>query len=338
MCLDCRRRPDPTPAAQVDNTGPQATDFFLYELRTASESGARAAARWAGRGSGEAGPAAAAAMREALNLLSVDGSVAVSDAGREGAEFMLDSDRVGDPSAARKLDIAVDPVEGTRFLARGMTNAMSVIAVAPRHTMFAPGPALYMEKIAAPAAALGKIDINAPVSGRLQALAEALDKPVTELTVYVLERTRNKKLVKQIRKTGARVSLFAAGDIAGALMAALPGTGIDALMGTGGVPEGILAACALRALGAEFMGRLDPQQPGEAEALKEAGMDKDRWHSRNELVASDDVQFCATGITSGSLLDGVQRLDAYDRTQTMLLSGLSDGYEILTAYHRRDSE
>ncbi len=326
--MDTRQR-------QVDSIVPQNTDFFLYELRTVSESAARAAARWAGRGSAEAGPAAAAAMRDALNLLSLDGSIAVSDAGREGAEFLLESDRVGDPLAAHKLDIAVDPVEGTRFLARGMTNAMSVVAVAPLGTMLAPGPALYMEKFAAPPAALGKIDINAPVSGRLQALAEALDKPVTDLTIYVLERTRNKKLVKQIHKTGARVSLFAAGDIAGALMAALPDSGIDALMGTGGVPEGILAACAMRALGAEFIGRLDPQQPSEADALKAAGLDSERWYQRNELVASDDVQFCATGITSGSLFDGVQRLSAYERTQTLLLSGLSDGYEILTAYHRR---
>lgn len=319
----------------MDSTVPQNTDFFLYELRTVSESAARAAARWAGRGSPEAGPAAAAAMREALNLLALDGSVAVSDAGREGAEFLLEKDRVGDPSATHKLDVAVDPVEGTRFLARGMTNAMSVVAVAPLGTMLAPGPALYMEKFAAPPAALGKIDISAPVSGRLQALAEALDKPITDLTIYVLERTRNKKLVKQIHKTGARVSLFTAGDIAGALMAALPDSGIDALMGTGGVPEGILAACAMRALGGEFIGRFDPQQPGEAEALYEAGMNSDRWYQRNELIASDDVQFCATGITSGSLFDGVQRLSAYERTQTLLLSGLNDGYEILTAYHRR---
>ena len=320
----------------MENPSLHSAEFFLYELRTVAESAARAAARWTGRGPGEAGAAAAAAMRDTLNQLSLDGSVVASDAGREGAEFMLESDRVGDPSASRKLDIAVDPVEGTRFLARGMTNAMSVIAVAPAQTVFASGPALYMEKIAAPAAALGKIDFHAPVTERLAALGEALDKPIPDLAVYVLERDRNKKLVKQIRKAGARVSLFAAGDIAGALMAALPGTGIDSLMGTGGVPEGILAACAMRALGAEFLGRFDPQQPQEVEALEAAGMDKTKWYARNELVASHDVQFCATGITSGSLLDGVQRLDAYDRTQTMLLSGLNDGYEILTAYHRRE--
>ena len=316
---------------------PPTAEFFLYELRSVAEAAARAAARWTGRGPGEAGPAAATAMRDALNQLSLDGTVIVSDAGREGAEFMLEADRVGDPSADHKLDVAVDPVEGTRFLARGMTNAMSAIAVAPKESLFEPGPALYMEKIAAPVAAFGKIDIKSPIPDRLGALAEALDKPIPDLTIYVLERDRNKKLVKQIRKAGARVSLFAAGDIAGALMAALPGTGIDALMGTGGVPEGILAACAMRALGAEFLGRFDPQQPQEAEALQAAGMDKDRWYTRNELVGSHDVQFCATGITSGSLLDGVQRLDAYERTQTMLLSGLNDGYEILTAYHRREA-
>ncbi|MBT3395715.1 MAG: fructose-bisphosphatase class II [Alphaproteobacteria bacterium] len=320
----------------MDPASSQSAEFFLYELRVVAEAAARAAARFAGRGPGEAGPAAAGAMRDALNQLSLDGTVIVSDAGREGAEFMVEADRVGDPSAAHKLDLAVDPVEGTRFLARGMTNAMSVIAVAPKNMLFQPGPALYMEKIAAPVAAFGKIDFNAPIPDRLAALADALDKPIQDLSIYVLERDRNKKLVKQIRKAGARVSLFAAGDIAGALMAALPGTGIDALMGTGGVPEGILAACAMRALGAEFLGRFDPQQPQEAKALKDTGMDKNRWYTRNEIVASHDVQFCATGITSGSLLDGVQRLDAYERTQTLLLSGLNDGYEILTAYHRRE--
>jgi fructose-1,6-bisphosphatase II len=321
----------------MDPASPHSAEFFLYELRSVAEAAARAAARFSGRGPGEAGPAAAAAMHDALNQLSLDGTVIVSDAGREGADFMLEADRAGDPSADHKLDLAVDPVEGTRFLARGMTNAMSVIAVAPAQALFEPGPALYMEKIAAPAAAFGKIDFNAPIADRLGALADALDKPIQDLSIYVLERNRNKKLVKQIRKAGARVSLFAAGDIAGALMAALPGTGIDALMGTGGVPEGILAACAMRALGAEFLGRFDPQQAQEAKALKDAALDKNRWYTRNELVASHDVQFCATGITSGSLLDGVQRLDAYERTQTLLLSGLNDGYEILTAYHRRDA-
>lgn len=311
-----------------------AAKFFLYELRTVAEAAARAAASWSGRGPSEAGSAAASAMRDALNQLSLDGTVIASDAGREGTDFMLEAERVGDPSADRKLDVAVDPIEGTRFLARGMTNAMSVIAVAPTNSLFEPGPALYMDKIAAPVRAFGKIDINAAIPDRLGGLADALDKPIQDLTIYVLERDRNKKLVKQIRKSGARVSLFAAGDIAGALMAALPGTGIDALMGTGGVPEGILAACAMRALGAEFLGRLDPQQAQEEEALKIAKMDKNRWYTRNELVKSQDVQFCATGITSGSLLDGVQRLGDYERTQTMLLSGLSDGYEILTAYHR----
>mgnify|MGYP006160602393 CR=1 FL=1 len=320
----------------MEATRPPTPEFFLYELRSVSEAAARAAARWAGRGPGEAGPAAAAAMRNALNQLALDGTVIASDAAREGAEFMLEADRVGDPKAEHKLDLAVDPVEGTRFLARGMTNAMSVIAVGPKESLFEPGPALYMEKIAAPVAALGKIDIEAPVPDRLDALAEALDKPIQDLSIYVLERGRNKKLVKQIRKAGARVSLFAAGDIAGALMAALPGTGIDAMMGTGGVPEGILAACAMRALGAEFLGRFDPQQSQEATALQAAGMDKSRWYTRNELVASHDVQFCATGVTNGSLLDGVQRLGAYERTQTMLISGLNDGYEILTTYHRSD--
>lgn len=275
-------------------------------------------------------------MREALNRLDLDGTVIVSDASREGAEQLLENDQVGSPSSLRKLDIAVDPVEGNRFLARGMTNAMSVVAVAPRGTMLAPGPALYMEKFAAPPAALGQIDMNATVGERVRVLAATLDKPITDLIIYVLERTRNKKLVKEIHKTGARVSLFAAGDIAGALMAALPDSGIDALMGTGGVPEGILAACAMRALGAEFVGRLDPQQPGEADALKQAGMVTDRWYQRDQLIGSDDVQFCAAGITSGSLFDGVQGMGSYERTQTLLLSGNSDGYEILTAYHRRD--
>ena len=325
------------PGHRMAQALPPSSPHFLYELRTASESAARAAARWAGRGTDEAGPAAVAAMQNALAHLALDGTVVVSDAGHDGARVLCPGDRVGRPGAGPAVDVAADPVEGTTYLARGMTNAMSVIAVAPRDTMLVPGPALYMEKLAVPARARGRVDPAEPAAERLRALADALDKPVTDLNVYVLERPRHRKLVRAIHKTGARCSLFAAGDVAGTLMTALPDSGIDALMGTGGVSEGILAACAMRALDADFFARFDPQGAAESKSLAEAGLDPGHWYSLQELVSSSQVHFCATGITGGALFDGVQRMGAYERTQTLMLAAGNPGYEILTSFHRRES-
>ena len=225
-------------------------------------------------------------------------------------------------------------MEGTTYLAKGMTNAMAVIAVAPRGAMMSPGPAFYMEKLAAPAAAKGAVDPRAPVEDRLHALSRALDKPVSDLTIYVLEKPRHRELVDRIHRAGARVALYPAGDVAGALMAATPDSGVDALMGTGGTPEGIISACAIRALGGVFCGRLDPQLPTEIAAVAAAGMNTEHWYDVDELVTSGNVVFCATGITTGLLFEGVERTPHHIKTQTLMIAGPSGERQVLTTYTR----
>jgi len=307
---------------------------FIYALRTVTEAAARAAYDWIGRGDKNKGDLAGVeAMRAALNALPVGGTVVIGEGEKDEAPALYNGETVGDPKAECQCDIAVDPVEGTSYLAKGMTNAMAVIAMSPKGTMFDPGPAFYMEKFAGPPAVRGKIDPQAPIADKLNVLARELGKPVSEITVYVLEKPRHKELVSRIHTAGARVALYPAGDVAGALMAAIPESGIDALMGTGGTPEGVISACAIRLLGGEFLGRLDPQLPTEIIAVREAGLDTDCWHGVEELVRSDRVYFCATGITTGLLFEGVERSRTHEKTQTLMISGPKGERQILTTWH-----
>jgi fructose-1,6-bisphosphatase II len=311
--------------------------LFVFALRTVTEAAARAAYDWIGRGDKNQGDRAAVeAMRAELNRLPIDGTVIIGEGEKDEAPALYNGEQIGDPAATLQFDIAVDPVEGTSYLAKGMTNALAVIAMAPRGTMMRPGPAFYMEKFAASPAAKGKIDPAAPAGDKLRDLARLLGKPIQELTVYVLEKPRHRGLVEAIHKAGARIALYPAGDVAGALMAAIPGSGIDALMGTGGTPEGIISACAIRALGGEFLGRLDPQLPSEQAAVRAAGLDVVRWYDVGEMVTSDQVYFCATGITTGLLLEGVERTTGHEKTQTLVISGLSGERQVLTTYHKRN--
>ncbi|KAA5604616.1 class II fructose-bisphosphatase [Roseospira marina] len=298
--------------------------LFLYALRTVTEGAASAAYDWIGRGRKEDGDGAAVdAMRLALNQLAIDGVVVIGEGEKDEAPALYNGERLGTAPGDTALDIAVDPVEGTTYLANGQTNALAVIAVAPRGTMMDPGPAFYMEKLVVPPAARGKIDPTWPVERRLTALGKALGKPVADLTVYVLEKPRHRGLVERIHDAGARVALYPAGDVAGALMAAIPDSGIDCLMGTGGTPEGVMSACAVRALGGDFMGRLDPQLPTEQMAVRDAGLSATHWYALEDMIRSDNVFFCATGITTGLLLDGVRRTATHECLQSMLISGAS---------------
>lgn len=315
---------------------PPNSPLFVYALRQVSEAAARAAYDWIGRGRKEDGDAAAVhAMREVMAQLGIDGVVVIGEGAKDEAPELYKGERVGDPEREARFDIAVDPVEGTSYLAKGMTNAMAVIALAPLGTMFDPGPCFYMEKLAAAPAARGKIDPTAPTGERLRQLADALGKPVSELTVYVLEKPRHRPLIEAIHEAGARIALYPAGDVAGAVMAAIPGSGIDALMGTGGTPEGILAACAIRGLGGTFHGRLDPQLQTETMAVRRAGLDTERWLTLEEMLPSNDVFFCATGITSGLLTEGVERLATVDRLQTLMVVGRTGERQVLTSYYPR---
>ena len=307
---------------------------FIYTLRNVTEEAARSAYDWIGRGDKTQGDLAGVeAMRKALNALSVGGTVVIGEGEKDEAPALYNGETVGDPDADCQCDIAVDPVEGTSYLAKGMTNAMAVIAMSPRGTMLNPGPAFYMEKFAGPPEVRGRIDPSAPVAEKLKVLGKALGKPVSELTVYVLEKPRHKELVAQIHTAGARVALYPAGDVAGALMAAIPDSGIDALMGTGGTPEGVISACAIRLLGGEFLGRIDPQLPTEINAVREAGLDTAQWRGVDELVSSDKVYFCATGITTGLLFEGVERSSTHEKTQTLMISGPKGERQILTTWH-----
>jgi fructose-1,6-bisphosphatase II len=315
---------------------PPQSPLFVYALRQVTEAAASAACDWIGRGRKEDGDGAAVhAMREALGRLGIEGVVVIGEGAKDGAPELHKGERVGHPEREPRFDIAVDPVEGTTYLAKGLTNAMAVIGLSPRGTMLDPGPCFYMEKLAAPPAARGKVDPEAPTSLRLHQLADALGKPVEELTVYVLEKPRHRALIAEIHDAGARVALYPAGDVAGAVMAAIPGSGIDALMGTGGTPEGILAACAVRALGGVLYGRLDPQLQTEAIEVRRAGLDTVCWYGVEELVASDDTFFCATGITSGLLIEGVSRGPDVDRLQTLMIVGRTGERQVLTSYYPR---
>lgn len=313
--------------------------LFVYALCRVTEAAARAATGLVGRGSrGESTRTAIEAMRRELNELSINGRIVIG-------EDCDDVDNTGLPSGltlssgnaeTTSFDIVVDPIEGTSYLARGMTNAMAVMALAPEGALYDPGPAFYMEKFAAPAKARGKIDPEAPTQVKLGQLSSVLDKPVSELTVFVLEKPRHRDLVNQIHNAGARVALYPAGDVAGALMAALPDSGIDALMGTGGTREGMLSAVAIRALGGELMMRIDPQLTTEKAAVAKAGLDTQAWMSVNDLVTSDNVHFTATGITTGLLFEGVEREGNLERTQSLLISGQAgEGgrRQLLTTWH-----
>lgn len=317
---------------------PQTAPLFTYGLRNITEAAARAAYDWIGRGDkNQADHAAVEAMRSELNRLPIDGVVVIGEGEKDEAPLLYNGERIGSSSHDPKFDIAVDPVEGTSYLAKGMTNAMAVIAMAPRGAMLNPGPAFYMEKFACAPAAKGKIDPTWSVAEKLHALAECLNKPVSDITVYVLEKPRHRQLVEDIHRAGGRVALYPAGDVAGALMAAIPESGVDALMGTGGTPEGIMCACAIRGLGGEFMGRLDPQLATERSAVEAAGLDITRWYALEEMCRSDQVFFAATGITTGLLLEGVERTRSHERTQTLLVGGATGERQFLTTHHRRQS-
>jgi fructose-1,6-bisphosphatase II len=316
----------------METPGPVNPEL-VFSLRRVTERAATAAFSWIGRGdSQDAGRAALDAMRAALADVDIDAVVAIGEATRGEAPQPQRGERLGRPGAAFKADIAVDPVEGTSYLVRGQTNALAVLAVAPRGAMLNPGPAFYMEKFVASAPARGKIDPRWPVEKKLTILAEVLGKDVADLTVFVLEKPRHRELVDRILASGARVALYPAGDVAGALMAAIPGSGIDALMGTGGTPEGVMSACAIRAMGGEFLARLDPQLQTEARAVKEAGIDTSKWYERDEIITSNNVFFCATGITTGLMLEGVERTKSHYKVQTMMTTGATGERQILTTY------
>jgi fructose-1,6-bisphosphatase II len=285
----------------------QAPDRNIaMELVRVTEAGAMAAARWIGRGEKEsADQAAVDAMRFVLDSVSMRGVVVIGEGEKDEAPMLYNGEDVGNGQGP-EVDVAVDPLEGTRLTALGQPGAISVIAVAERGTMFFPGAAFYMEKIAVGPHAVGAIDIEASPSENVVRVAEALEKTPREVDVVVLERDRHDDLIAELRAAGARVKLIRDGDVAPAIAAAQPGTGVDILYGIGGTPEGVISAAALKCVGGGIQGRLWPRNEDERRELLEAGLDPARVLHTHDLVAGNDVFVAATGVTNGPLLAGVQ--------------------------------
>jgi fructose-1,6-bisphosphatase II len=279
---------------------------IAMELVRVTEAGAMAAARWIGRGEKEsADQAAVDAMRFVLDSVSMRGSVVIGEGEKDEAPMLYNGEEVGNGEGP-EVDVAVDPLEGTRLTALGQPGAISVIAVAERGTMLFPGAAFYMEKIAVGPRAAGAIDITKSPSENIASIAAALEKTEREVDVVVLERDRHDDLIAELRSVGARVKLIRDGDVAPAIAAAQPGTGVDVLYGIGGTPEGVISAAALKCVGGAIQARLWPRNDDERQQLLDAGLDPARVLHTTDLVSGEDVFVAATGVTNGPLLSGVQ--------------------------------
>ena len=301
-----------------------------------TEAAALASARWLGRGDKEAGDGAAVdAMRISFATLHIDGLVVIGEGEKDNAPMLANGEKVG-MGVGPCLDVAVDPVEGTSLLAYGRPNAISVVGVAPHGSMFNPGPSYYMQKLVVSREARDVVDLDAPVKVNLANVAKAMGKSVQDLVVFVLDKPRHEKLISEIRQAGARIQLHTDGDVAGSLMAVDPRSEVDIMMGTGGTPEGVLAACAIKGMGGQILARLDPQSYVEKEAINEAGVDVREVLTVNDLVRSDDCFFAATGISGGDFLRGVRYSSKYAVTHSLVLRGKTGTLRYVESYHNMD--
>lgn len=315
-------------------TGPDRN--LALDLARVTESAALASARWLGMGRKEDGDAAAVnAMRVCFSGIDIDGLVVIGEGEKDEAPMLFNGERVGSGSGPL-MDVAVDPLEGTNLLALGRPNALAVVALAPRGTMYDPGPAFYMHKLVVPAEARDVADIEAPTGENLARIARALGKSVKDLVVFVLDKPRHKTLIAEIRAAGARIQLHTDGDVAGALLAARPEAEVDVMLGAGGTPEGVLAAAAVRVMGGGMQGRLSPQSEAEKAAVAKAGYRTDRVLYTEDLVSSDDIFFAATGVSGGSLLPGVKFLGHEAETTSLVLRGKTGTTRTITARHSLD--
>ncbi len=302
-------------------------------LRT-TEAAALAAARWVGRGDKEAGDQAAVdAMRVLLGTVHMSGVIVIGEGEKDHAPMLYVGEAVGDGKGL-ETDVAVDPVEGTNLLAKGLPNSIAIVGLAPRGAMANVGSSFYMDKIVVGPDAAGKINLDAPVTENLKAVAAAKKGRVEELTVVVLDRPRNEDKIETARRMGARVRLISDGDVAPSVMTALPGTGIDVVMGIGGTPEGIITACAMHCLGGEIQGRLAPQSDNERKRIEAEGIDLNLKLSHRELVVGDDIFFAATGITQGDFLRGVEYTSDGAVTHSLVTRSRSGTWRVIESHHR----
>ena len=306
---------------------------LAMELVRVTEAAALSAVRYMGQGDKElVDQAAVDAMRHTLAGMRMDGIVVIGEGEKDEAPMLYNGEHIGDGSDP-KVDIAVDPIDGTTLLSKGLPGAIAVIAMSARDSMHVSKEVFYMNKIAVGPAARGIVDIDAPVADNLSKIAKALDKKVTEVTVVMLDRPRHADLLKDIRAAGARVQMITDGDVAAGIQAALPNSGIDVLMGIGGTPEGVITAAALRCTGGEILCKPWPRDDEERQKCLDAGLDLEHVYNTEELVGGDDVFFAATGATTGDLLKGVVVTPTGASTQSLVMRSRSGTIRWIDAVH-----
>jgi fructose-1,6-bisphosphatase II len=303
------------------------------DLARATEAAALAAGRWFGRGDKNGADGAAVdAMRLVLNSVPMEGVVVIGEGEKDEAPMLFNGEEIG--SGGPACDIAVDPIDGTTLTSLGRDNAISVIAMAERGTMFDPGPCVYMDKLVVGPESVDVVDIDAPVAANLEAVAKAKGEKVSDVTAVILDRERHADIIKQCREAGARIALIPDGDVAGAINVATPGSGSDILFGVGGTPEGVIAACAIQCMGGAIFGRLIARNDEERAAADAGGYNLDRILTTDDLVSGDEVFFAATGISNGDLLKGVRYWGDGASTESLVMRSKTGTIRKIQATHR----
>ena len=307
---------------------------LALELVRVTEAAAMAAGRWVGRGEKNgADGAAVRAMRSLVSTVSMNGVVVIGEGEKDEAPMLFNGERVGDGTGP-ECDIAVDPIDGTTLTAKGMPNAIAVLAAADRGSMFDPSAVFYMDKLVTGPEAADFVDIDAPISVNIRRVAKAKRSTPEDVTVVILDRPRHEGIIKEIREAGARIKLISDGDVAGSIYALREGTGVDMLLGIGGTPEGIISACAVKCLGGTIQGKLWPKDDEERARAIDAGHDLDRVLTTDDLVSGENVFFVATGITDGELLRGVRYRSETATTDSIVMRSKSGTVRRIDSEHR----
>jgi len=326
---------DPTtPPAHLEVEADAPDRNLALELVRVTEAAAMAAGRWVGRGDKNGADGAAVnAMRTLIGTVGMNGTVVIGEGEKDNAPMLYNGEQVGSGDGP-ECDVAVDPVDGTTLVAKGMNNGIAVMAVSARNSMYDPSAVFYMEKLVVGPEAAEVVDIRLPVAENIRRVAKAKGSTVDDVTVVLLDRPRHEELATQIRATGARIKFISDGDVAGAVEAARPDTGLDMLLGIGGTPEGIIAACAMKCLGGLIQGRLWPRDDQERQKAIDAGHDLDRVLSTDDLVSGEDCFFVATGITDGELLRGVRYGRSTARTHSLVMRSRSGTIRSIESVHQ----
>ena len=307
---------------------------LALELARVTEAGAMAAARWVGRGDKNgADGAAVQAMRALINTVSMNGVVVIGEGEKDRAPMLFNGEQVGDGTGPA-CDVAVDPIDGTRLTANGMPDAIAVLAVSARGSMYDPSAVFYMSKLVTGPAAADVVNIEAPAADNIAAVARSKGCSASDVTVVILDRPRHERLIAEVRAAGARIKLITDGDVAGSIMAARDGTGVDLLLGVGGTPEGIITACAIKCLGGVIQARLAPRDEAERDRALAAGHDLKHVLTTDDLVTSEDAFFAATGITDGELMAGVRFRAGGANTHSLVMRARSGTIRNIHSEHQ----